>query len=53
MLSVRRVDGGDLASEQPGGEHGDVLARDRQNMCDGSEMYGKQAALPRYARRGA
>jgi hypothetical protein len=39
--SVRIVDGRELASEQPGGEHRDVLARDRQNMCHGSEKDGK------------
>jgi hypothetical protein len=47
MSSVRTVEGCDLASEQPGGEHRDVLARDRQNMCNGSEKDGKLVALQR------
>ena len=45
--SVRIVDGRDLVSEQPGGEHRDVLARDRQNVCDSPVMYGKCVALQR------
>jgi hypothetical protein len=45
VSSVRIVEGCDLASEQPGGEHRDVLARDRQNMCNGSEKDGKLVAL--------
>jgi hypothetical protein len=31
-LLVRTVDGRDLASQEPGREHRDVLTRDRQNM---------------------
>ena len=47
MSSVRTVEGCDLASEEPGREHRDVLARDRQNVCHGSEKDGKLDALQR------
>jgi hypothetical protein len=47
------VDGRDLASEEPGREHRDVLARDRQNVCNSPEMYGKLVALQReFGRQG-
>jgi hypothetical protein len=47
VLSVRTVDGRDLAPEEPGCEHRDVLTRDGQDMCHGSEKDGKVVALQR------
>ena len=47
VLSVRTVDGRDLAPEEPGCEHRDVLTRDGQDICHGSEKDGKVVALQR------
>ena len=39
--SVRIVDGCELASEEPGREHRDVLAPDSQDVCHSPDKDGK------------